>query len=287
VVIALQRRVPHIPVVLVPASVQGANAPAELVTALSKLYLLTQNGQALEPDGYRKISHAAKPLIDVILLVRGGGAIEDLWAFNDETLAHTIAQSPVPVVCGVGHETDFTIADFVADLRAPTPTAAAELVAQPQEAWLNALAHIERRGQDAIRRHLDRQSQRLDLVAARLGRPSSRLAAQRLRLSSVEHLLQAGVRSVLAQRDQYVQDFNHRLPKALQYGLQQQRQRLADVALKLELLDPHLVLRRGYAWLQDEHGQAVISSKQVVSGQAVTATLADGTVDLMVAAPTT
>jgi exodeoxyribonuclease VII large subunit len=283
VVTALQRRVPHIPVVLVPASVQGANAPAELVDALLKLYLLTKNGQGLEPDFPHKKSKAEKPIVDVILLVRGGGAMEDLWAFNDETLAHTIAQSPVPVVCGIGHETDFTIADFCADLRAPTPTAAAELVAQPQEVWLNALAHMERRLRDATLHQMDRQSQRLDLVATRLGRPSGRLAAQRLRLSSIEHLLQAGVRSVLAQRTQHVQYFAQRLPQALQYGMQHQHQRLADAALKLELLDPHLVLQRGYAWLQDAQGQAVTSRKQVVVGQAVTANLADGTVDLTVA----
>jgi exodeoxyribonuclease VII large subunit len=285
VVTALQRRVPHIPVVLAPASVQGANAPAELLSALSKLYLLTQIGRGLESDFHHKKAQAAKPIVDVILLVRGGGAMEDLWAFNDETLAHAIAQSPVPVVCGIGHETDFTIADFVADLRAPTPTAAAELVAQPQEVWLNALALIEQRLQDAMRHHLDRQSQRLDWVVTRLGRPSNRLAVQRLRLSAAEHLLQAGLRSVMSQRGQHLQHVSQRLPQALHYGLQHQRQRLADASLKLELLDPHLVLRRGYAWLQDAHGQAVTSRKQVVVGQAVTATLADGTVDLTVAAP--
>ena len=113
---ALQRRVPHIPVVLAPALVQGAAAPASLVAALEQLY-----ARALHP-------RAGEPPIDVILLVRGGGSMEDLWAFNDELLARTVVRSPVPLVSGVGHETDFTIADFCADLRAPTPTAAAELV---------------------------------------------------------------------------------------------------------------------------------------------------------------
>ncbi|HRN65396.1 MAG TPA: exodeoxyribonuclease VII large subunit, partial [Alicycliphilus sp.] len=121
VVTALRRRVPHIPVVLVPALVQGAQAPASICDALSKLYLLAQKGRASEADLPK---NSEMPFIDVILLVRGGGSIEDLWAFNDERLARTIVQSPVPLVSGVGHETDFTIADFCADLRAPTPTAA-------------------------------------------------------------------------------------------------------------------------------------------------------------------
>ena len=115
VVTALQRRVPHIPVVVAPASVQGQGAAAEICQALQQLYSLALPAPgALQAD--------AVP-IDVILLVRGGGALEDLWPFNDETLARTLFDSPVPVVAGIGHETDFTIADFVADLRAPTPTA--------------------------------------------------------------------------------------------------------------------------------------------------------------------
>ena len=177
VVTALERRVPHIPVLLAPASVQGLQAPAELVRALQALYARTGTGA----DG--------TPPVDVILLVRGGGSIEDLWAFNDEQLVHTIAQSPVPVVCGVGHETDFTLADFVADLRAPTPTAAAELVAQPRDAWLNLLDGAQQRVQDALLRQLDRQNQRLDAAASRLGRPCERLAQQSLRLSGLAQSL--------------------------------------------------------------------------------------------------
>ncbi|WP_347613790.1 exodeoxyribonuclease VII large subunit, partial [Comamonas thiooxydans] len=129
VVTALRRRVPHIPVVIVPALVQGPQAPQSLVQALSKLYRLAQAGN--EASGDLRVDSARQPVIDTILLVRGGGSLEDLWAFNDEQLARTIVQSPVPLISGVGHETDFTIADFCADLRAPTPTAAAELAAQP------------------------------------------------------------------------------------------------------------------------------------------------------------
>lgn len=283
VVTALQRRVPHIPVVLAPATVQGANAPAELMQSLSSLYQLTETERGLAAEFPHKNSRTKQPIVDVILLVRGGGAMEDLWAFNDEALAHLIAQSPVPVVSGIGHETDFTIADFVADLRAPTPTAAAELVAQPQEAWLNVLEHLERRFKEAVQRALDRQSQRLDLAAMRLGRPSNRLAAQRLRLTTAEHQLQSGIRSVLARQAQHLVYLDQRLPQAVQLALQNQYQRVSRAQIKLELLDPHLVLRRGYAWLQDAQGQAICSQTQVRLGQAVTATLADGTVDLTVA----
>src|SRR5574343_2104640 len=126
VMTALQRRVPHIPVRMAPALVQGAGAAATLAQALQSLYTWTAK------------DHPTEPPVDVILLVRGGGSIEDLWAFNDTQLAQVIAQSPVPVVSGVGHETDFTIADFVADVRAPTPTAAAEMAATAREELLQA-----------------------------------------------------------------------------------------------------------------------------------------------------
>ena len=184
VVTALRRRVPHIPVVLAPAAVQGAGAPAELVRALQSLWTSPQP-------------------VDVILLVRGGGSIEDLWAFNDETLARAIVQSPVPVVCGVGHETDFTIADFCADLRAPTPTAAAELVSAPREVWLGALDLIEGKLNDALGARLDLLGQRLDLAAGRLGRPSSVVLRQQLRLAREAQRLRYAVASQhqrLAQR---------------------------------------------------------------------------------------
>lgn len=264
VVTALQRRVPHIPVVLAPASVQGVNAPAELRAALSALYQLK-----------------TQP-IDVILLVRGGGALEDLWAFNDEALARLMVQSPVPIVCGVGHETDFTIADFCADLRAPTPTAAAELVAQPREAWLGALDQTQRRLSDAVLRQLDRQGQRLDRAVARLGRPSERMASQHLRLAASAHGLQSAARHFLQRQAQHQQRLKAQLPTALQRAWQQQGQRLERASLRLNLLDPHLVLARGYAMLSDGQGKTIASCQQTAPGQAITATLVDGTVDLRV-----
>lgn len=285
VVSALQRRVPHIPVVLAPASVQGGNAPAELLQALSDLYFLTPERRGLAtdlpPKSGKKTSDVS-PIIDVILLVRGGGSMEDLWAFNDEQLAHVLAQSPVPVVCGVGHETDFTLADFVADLRAPTPTAAAELVAQPREAWLGALDGVEHRLLQAVFRHLDQLSQRLDLTAFRLGRPSARVGQQRLRLASSAQRLQLSSLHFLKQRGQEVQRLQGILPDAVQRGLQRKQERLQRAGLRLGLLDPALVLQRGYAWLTSSDGATITSARQTRPGQSLRATLADGVVDLTV-----
>ena len=278
VVTALRRRVPHIPVVLVPAQVQGAAAPQSLIAALSKLYRLAQAGQAPEAD------LTPKPPIDVILLVRGGGSIEDLWAFNDEQLARTIVQSPVPLVSGVGHETDFTMADFCADLRAPTPTAAAELVAQPRSVWLGALDLAAERLQDGVQRQLDTRHQRLDQAAARLGRPSGLVARQQLQLARLAQRMQHGTLLKLQRLAHTQQALEADLPQKLQRSLAQQGDRLERAALRLELLDPRLVLQRGYALLADAQGQAVTSVRQASPGQALQATMADGAIDLVVMA---
>ncbi len=278
VVSALQRRVPHIPVVVAPSSVQGVSAPAELIAALTNLYRLIETGRGQSPVSPDK----ADVMVDVILLVRGGGSIEDLWAFNDEQLARTIIRSPVPVVSGVGHETDFSIADFVADLRAPTPTAAAELVAQPQEVWQGALAILERRLQTAAFRRLDVQAQRLDLTAGRLGRPSARVASQRLWLASAGQRLQVFSMHFLDHKQRTLDALQARLPEAVSRQFGRQQEQLDRAALRLGLLDPSLVLRRGYAWLTDTQGRTVTSVRQITMGQAVRATLADGEVDLNV-----
>jgi exodeoxyribonuclease VII large subunit len=285
VVTALQRRVPHIPVVVAPASVQGASAPAELVRALSDLYQLAPAGQGQAVGLAMDSGRLPRPVVDVILLVRGGGSMEDLWAFNDERLARTLVQSPVPIVCGVGHETDFTIADFVADLRAPTPTAAAELVAQPRSVWLGALELVQVRLREALTRRLDSQSQRLDALAARLGRPSAMAARQRLTLASHAQRLRFAVSHAMRQQERDVQLLETNLPRQVLRGRDGARQRLDRAALRLGLLDPSLVLQRGYAWLADEKGHAITRVSQTFAGQAVQATLADGKVDLTVSSP--
>jgi len=268
VVTALRRRAPHVPVVLAPAAVQGAQAPAEMIAALAALYRLAEAG-----------------MLDVILLVRGGGSIEDLWAFNDERLARTIVQSPVPLVSGVGHETDFTIADFCADIRAPTPTAAAELAAEAVDNWLEGLRQMESRWRDALRRRVDLATQRIDVAAARLGRPLARLGSQQLRLGRAAHRLCYAVSGRMQSQASRFSGIESRLTQALRTRLQRAAQVLDHSRLRLELLDPRLVLQRGYALLSDEQGRPVSSVRQTHAGQALRAALADGEVDLTVAPP--
>jgi exodeoxyribonuclease VII large subunit len=268
VVTALARRAPHVPVILAPAAVQGTQAPGELVRALTELYRLAEQGR-----------------IDSILLVRGGGSIEDLWAFNDEQLARTIVQSPVPLVCGVGHETDFTIADFCADVRAPTPTAAAELAAQSRESWLEGVERIEARLLGALWRRLDAGSQRLDIAAARLGRPLARMNVQQLRLGRSAHRLRYAVLGRMEKERGRIAALDQQLKRAVQGRAQRAAQTLEHSRIRLALLDPRLVLQRGYALLTDEAGRAVTSVHQTHAGQHLSATLADGEVALTVAPP--
>ena len=269
VVTALRRRVPHIPVIVSPAAVQGANAPGELIRALQRLWPHAQPDTTLQP-------------VDVVLLVRGGGSIEDLWAFNDEQLARAIVQSPVPVISGVGHETDFSIADFCADLRAPTPTAAAELVSQPRDVWLGALSLMAENMQDAVHRQIDNSNQRLDQAASRMGRPSGLVGRQQMVLERHAHRLRYGMKSALQKRALDLSTMQRKFPQLMASTADKARQRLHRAELRLQLLDPKLVLQRGYAWLSDAEGHAITSVTQATPGQAVRATLADGEVDLTV-----
>ena len=267
VVTALQRRVPHIPVVIYPASVQGVQAAGELRSALLKAAERQSTDQ-----------------IDVMLLVRGGGAMEDLWAFNDESLARTIIASPMPVVCGVGHETDFTIADFCADVRAPTPTAAAELCAQPQTSWLAALEQAFSRMQNGVDRQMQVASQRLDRAAARASQPSHLITRQQGRLGSIAQSLGHATQLALGQEKHRLETLGSDFPKVLGARLTHSQHRLERAQLRLDMLDPHLVLQRGYAWLADLEGHAITSAKATHPGQPVRAILADGQVDLTVSA---
>jgi exodeoxyribonuclease VII large subunit len=292
VVTALQRRVPHIPVLMAPALVQGAGAAATLAQALQNIYALTAEDNPLCPP------------VDVILLVRGGGSMEDLWSFNDENLARLIAQSPVPLICGVGHETDFTIADFVADVRAPTPTAAAEMAATDRGVGLEALSVLEQRLSRGLIRQQDRQAQRLDALAARwgvglvrqqerqsqrlstvsarLGRPQAVLGQHSQWLDRLASRLRTGMQSQLVGQGHQLERLNDRLAFNRAQQVPQRAQRLERAALRLSSVDPRQVLERGYAWLSDERGQALTRAAQFQPHQVVRATLADGDVPLTV-----
>lgn len=266
VVTAIRRRAPHVSVILAPALVQGEGAAPALVAALNALYTLhAQREQGL----------------DAILLVRGGGSMEDLWAFNDRQLAHTIAQSPVPVVCGVGHETDFTIADFVADVRAPTPTAAAELVSPSTAQLLELVASQQQRVHVALGRTVDRHAQRLDVVAARMGRPSLALGKRGQGLQSLRQRLAHATASALQGEQARWQQHQRALGPAVARSLELARHRSDRAQWRLEAVDPSSVLRRGYAWLADAKGQAITGVDQVKPGDALRATLVDGAVDLV------
>ncbi len=262
---ALRRRVPHVPVVLAPAAVQGAQAPAELLAALMALYELAQAG-----------------VIDVILLVRGGGSLEDLWAFNDERLARAIVASPVPLICGVGHETDFTVADFCADIRAPTPTAAAELVARPQQDWLGGLALAQERLASSAWRRLDSLAQRLDTAASRLGRPSGRVGLQLRQLERHAQRLRYAAQTRIARNDQRFAIGLDRLRRVVAGQFEQHAARLDRAGLRLASVDPRHVLQRGYALLTQPDGTLLAHASQAQPGQSVQALLADGRLDLTV-----
>ena len=259
---ALQRRVPHIPVVLSPALVQGADAPTSLL-------------QALQAVG-------VQPEIDVILLVRGGGSLEDLWAFNDEKLARAIVSCPVPVISGVGHETDFTIADFCADLRAPTPTAAAELCAVSQADLVHQVMGLQELMQNLAHRQIDKSAQGLDLAQSRIGRPSQAITQQVLRVTRLEQSMHQRMASITQACQHDLLNKKAHLERALGQTLQNSQQRVQRSQLRLGLLNPRLVLERGFAWLSDEKGVAISSVNQTKVGQSVQATLADGLVDLSV-----
>lgn len=271
---ALRRRVPHIPVVIAPSLVQGAEAPASIANALQQLYaLVARKGEPGVPN------------IEVILLVRGGGSMEDLWAFNDEQVARTIVQSPVPIISGVGHETDFTIADFCADLRAPTPTAAAELVAQPRQAWLDGLDAMQARIQNALLRQVDKNGQRLDAAANRLGRPSQQMAQQRLHLSQMAQRVRHGVLMKVHRQAQMRQALEVDFIQKTKRRLVQQQQRLQQWSVRLELLNPQRVLERGYSVLTTQSGQPITSISQAPVGTPLKALLADGSLDVSVTQP--
>jgi exodeoxyribonuclease VII large subunit len=262
VLTALARRAPQVEVIVYPSPVQGAEAPPALVNAL---HIANEREE-----------------VDLLLLVRGGGSLEDLWAFNDERVVRAVASSALPVVCGVGHETDVTLCDLAADLRAPTPTAAAELAAPSRDGLLQRLDALERSLMRCLDHRLQSTAQRLDRMALRLARPSDVLARQRRLLDLLaQRAAAAPARRIELQR-QRLDHLAHRPARALADTLRSQTARLDSLQARLQALDPHHVLARGYAWLDDGEGGAITSVHALLAGHEVRAVLADGSVDLRV-----
>lgn len=262
VVTTLKRRAPHVRAIIFPCLVQGAQAPEQIVNALRQAAQFRAN----TPDG----------VLDTIVLCRGGGSLEDLWSFNDERVVQAVADSPIPVVCGVGHETDFTLSDLAADLRAPTPTAAAEMVAMAQVQSLDDLETLGLALGRRLRHQFDVHAQRLDHVGLRLSRPAQVVAAQRQRLQALQTgMSQASQRQLLLAHHRLSPSLSA-LSRGLQQSLHGQGQRLTLLASRLEGLAPQRVLERGYAWLGDESGRPLVSAGQVTVGQSLRVRLADG-----------
>lgn len=232
----LARRAPHIPIVIYPTLVQGPDAPAGMIAAL----------KAAEKEN----------VVDVILMVRGGGSIEDLWAFNDEQLAYAMAQSPIPIVSGVGHETDVTIADFVADLRAPTPTGAAELAAPRKDQMLQELEAIKQAMLQRVRQRVEREAQTLDQLALRLSHALPNPERMREQITS----------------------WQQRLNQAWAVRVEAWKRNQGHFQSQLEMLNPQRTLERGYAVVLNvsEGLQAVRDPGELTAGPEYEIRLAKG-----------
>jgi len=253
VLTVLARRMPGLPVILYPAPVQGQGAGARIAA------MIRLAGQRKE--------------CDVLLVCRGGGSLEDLWAFNDEAVARAIAASPVPVVSGVGHETDFTLADFAADVRAPTPTAAAELASPERHKLIQQLERLDVHLRQSNARSLHNQMQRLDLLARRLLHPSEQIRRQQARLDLLTqqlrgrrqtrqareearlHQLAARLSSPtsrILREHQRIQSAAGRMQRAAKDALARRELILSRLQSNLSHLNPERVLARGYSIVQDD-----------------------------------
>ncbi|MBI4808262.1 MAG: exodeoxyribonuclease VII large subunit [Nitrosomonadales bacterium] len=273
----LANRMPSVPVVLYPTPVQGEGAAQKIAQAI------------------RTASQRAE--CDVLIVCRGGGSIEDLWAFNEEVVARAIAASHIPVVSGVGHETDSTIADFVADLRAATPTAAAQAVVPDREELRQRLAQQRQRLWRAVTRQFEQYMQRVDYLQRRLLHPAQRIRQQVERLLALRqrmHLANTnavqrgrwhwnglwqrlrGLRPDVARRCDQQANHVQRLNAAMRHTLDRHDARLVALQQHLQLLDPQQVLARGYSMVRDAQGNIVVSSRQIKLGETLEIAFAQG-----------
>lgn len=284
IISVFRRRAPQVELNLVPTAVQGREATAQIVRAL----------QRADAQGF-----------DALILARGGGSLEDLWCFNEEAVARAVAACVTPIVSAVGHETDVSIADFVADVRAPTPSAAAELLAPDSSELVQRLHNLQRRLVLQMQGRLARERLRLDGVSKRLRHPGERLRQQAQHLDDLDMRLRrafnqqlANQRERLARLDarlaaqhpgrnlallrQRLDGLAARLPRAMHGQLRSQRQQLGALAAQLQIVSPLATLGRGYSILLDERGHAVRSAAQTQPGQRLKARLSEGELDVRV-----
>jgi len=286
IVSVFRRRAPQVELTLVPTAVQGFDATAQIVRAL----------ELADRQGF-----------DALILARGGGSLEDLWCFNEEAVARAVAACRTPVVSAVGHETDVSIADFVADLRAPTPSAAAELLAPHSDDLRLRLEGLQRRLRLCLEQRLQRERLRLESLSRRLRHPRERLLQQSQRVDDLEQRLARAIDRRLCSAHERLARLETRLaaqhperqlkmlrqrldhlaaalPRAMDATLKDRRQRLQALAQTLNVVSPLATLGRGYAILLDEHGRAIRAAAQTVPGQRLHARLAEGELDLRVEA---
>jgi exodeoxyribonuclease VII large subunit len=237
VLTTLKRRMPSIPIIIYPTQVQGKGAAMLIADAID---------QASE-----------RAECDVLIICRGGGSIEDLWQFNEEIVARAIANCTIPTISGVGHETDFTICDFVADIRAATPTAAAELVTPSRDALLSGLSQLKQQLAKNIQYILSQRAQTLDYLSRRLISPLQQIEQQKSQLAQIAYRLNSNI-------NQHLQTRQHNLLRLSQ---------------NLQHLNPQAVLTRGYAFVQNRAGAIIASSQQLQAGDEVTLTFGNGSAD--------
>ncbi|MDM1708638.1 exodeoxyribonuclease VII large subunit [Thiopseudomonas alkaliphila] len=283
IISVFKRRAPQVELVLVPTAVQGKEATQQIVTALAL---------------------ADQQQFDAIILARGGGSLEDLWCFNEEAVALAIAACQTPIVSAIGHETDISISDFVADVRAPTPSAAAELLAPDTSHLLQHLQQLQQRLSQQIHSYLQRQQLQLNLLRARLRHPSERIQQQQQRMDELEWRLQRAfnqnlsaykqqLRSLqqrlhmqhpqrlITQQKTQLDTLQQRLTSVIQRQLNQGQQRLNYQMQALHAISPLNTLKRGYSILRDQQ-QVVSSIEQVQKHRQLTAQVTDGYLELKV-----